>query len=74
MYMKQDLKALGQNIVYIKPISTIDLPAEVRAETGGNDTVFAVHNTLGEQVALVANPGVASELARQNALELVRLN
>lgn len=74
MHSKHDLRALGANIVYIKPVATEDLPAEVQAEAGSLKTLFAVHNAAGEQVALVANPDVAAHLAQMNALQLVTVH
>jgi hypothetical protein len=70
----QNLKKLGQNIVYLKPVLTEDMPEEVRAQAGGATTLFALHNTEGEQVALVASAGIASHLAAENDMQLVTLH
>ena len=72
--MKQNLKSLGKRIVYIKPIDARDLPDSVREEAEGIETVFAIHNTAGEQVGYVADPAMAEAIAQQNALELVQLH
>jgi hypothetical protein len=74
MDMKHELKALAGNMIYLKPIATADLPQEVRDQAGTQETLFAVHNTQGEQVALVANPVVASELAAANDMTLVTVH
>lgn len=74
MYMKQDLKSLGANIVYLKPVDVSDLPQEVQAEAGELTTLFAVHNTKGEQVALVANPQIAAHLAEQHNMRIATLH
>ena len=74
MHMKQNLKSMGNRIVYLKPVAVDDLPEAVRAEAGGIDPVFTLHNTSGEQVAFVADPRMAAAIAQQNALELVQLN
>ena len=74
MYMKQDLKNLGQQFIYLKPVSAAELPEELRQEAGDIEIVFSVHNTEGEQVALVADKRVADALARQNELEVVALH
>ncbi len=74
MYTKQDLKSLSADIVYLKPVETSQLPADVREQAGDLETLFAVHNGKGEQVALVANPLVASHLADQNNLTVVSLH
>ncbi len=69
-----DLEGLSKKIVYLKPVATADLPAEVRAQAGDTKTVFAVHNGEGEQVAIVANPMIASHLAQEHHMELVTLH
>ncbi|SHF21807.1 hypothetical protein SAMN05444339_104137 [Loktanella atrilutea] len=74
MFTKQDLQSLGENIVYLKPVATRDLPEDVRAQAGDLDVLFAVHNTKGEQVALVANEGIASHLAAEHHMQLVTLH
>ena len=74
MQTKFDLEGLSQNIVYLKPVSTADLPADVREQAGDIDTVFAVHNGEGAQVALVANPLIASHLAAEHNMQLVTLH
>lgn len=75
MNTKQELRALGENIVYLRPVDVADLPDDVRAEAAevATKTLFAVHNTEGEQVALVASADVASHLAKANELQLVTL-
>ena len=74
MDMKQELKALAGNMIYLKPVATADLPDEVREQAGSQETLFAVHNTKGEQVALVADPVVAREMAAANDMTLVTVH
>ena len=74
MYTKHDLKSLSANIVYAKPVVTSDLPDEVREQAGELETLFAVHNGAGEQVALVASTGILADLAEQNNLTVVSLH
>ncbi|MBQ2260716.1 MAG: DUF1150 family protein [Loktanella sp.] len=74
MNMKYDLKSFGQDIVYVKSVLTADLPAEVRAEIGDLREVFAVHNTKGEQLALVADRKMAFHLARENDMNPVTVH
>ena len=74
MFTKKDFADLGQNIVYLKPVATADLPDEVRAQAGDLKTLFAVHNTKGEQVALVASEGIATHLAAEHHMQLVTLH
>ena len=53
-------------IVYVRPVPVADLPAEVKAQAGGLDTLYAVHDTDGTRLALVADRRLAFVLARQN--------
>ena len=74
MFTKQDFADLGENIVYLKPVATQDLPDDVQEQAGELETLFAVHNTKGEQVALVASEGIASHLAAEHDMQLVTLH
>ncbi|WP_368344720.1 DUF1150 family protein [Pelagovum sp. HNIBRBA483] len=65
MHTKVDLSALGEKIVYVKPVLVDDLPDEVRNKVGDLKELFAVHNAEGEQLALVADRRLAFVLARQ---------
>lgn len=61
-------------IVYIRPISVADLPAEMRAKVPDQEEIFAVHNAQGERLALVANRALAFALARQNDMTPVTVH
>ena len=74
MYTKREFKKLGENFIYMKPVAPADMPAEVRQEAGDIETLFALHNTKGEQVAIVANPAIASHLAAEHRMQLVTLH
>jgi len=74
MYMKHDLSAMGENIVYLRAVDAADLPDEVRQQAGAVDTLFAVHNTKGEQLAIVTNPAIANDLAAANNMRLVTVH
>lgn len=52
--------------VYVKPILVTDLPREVRAQAEGLDQLYAVHNSDGQQLALVGNRKLAFMLAREH--------
>jgi hypothetical protein len=56
----------GRPIVYVRPVKVSDLPEEVRAQAGGLETLYAVHNAEGEHLALVRDRALAYVLARQN--------
>ncbi|MBU2962537.1 DUF1150 domain-containing protein [Citreicella sp. C3M06] len=56
----------ADRIVYVRPVDAEDLPAEVQDQLGGLKTLYAVHNALGERLALVKDRNLAFQLARQN--------
>lgn len=64
----------GERIVYVRPIAVADLPAEIRAQAGGLETLYAVHDENGERLALVRDRGLAFALARQNDLAPVNVH
>ncbi len=66
MNAKFDLKALGGDVVYVKPVLVEDLPDEIREQVGDLKSLFAVHDAQGQQLALVADRGMAFALARQH--------
>lgn len=53
-------------IVYVRPMRAEDLPPEVKAQIGGQGTVYSVHDAQGGQLALVRDRKLAFVLARQN--------
>lgn len=55
-----------RRIVYVRPVAVSDLPDEIRQEIKGIDTLYAVHDTDGERLALVRDRRLAFVLARQN--------
>ena len=69
-----NLENASRRIVYVKPIAVADLPQEVQDEAGALDLIYAVHNSDGEQLALVANRQLAFSLARQHDYAPVSLN
>lgn len=64
----------GARIVYVRPVRVADLPAEVRAQADGIETLYAVHDSDGDRLALVANRQLAFVLARQNDLAPVSVH
>lgn len=65
---------LGQGTVYIRRVSVSTLPQEVRDQLQGLDSLYAVHDTEGERLALVKDRGLAFVLARQNELTPVSVH
>jgi hypothetical protein len=53
-------------IVYVKTVDVTDLPSEVQGKVEGLDQLYAVHDSDGQQLALVADRKLAFRLARQN--------
>lgn len=75
MDTKLDLKDAQENrIVYIRQVAVADLPDEVRREIRGLDTIYAVHDTEGERIALVKDRRMAFVLARQNDMAPVSVH
>ncbi|MGR3460481.1 MAG: DUF1150 family protein [Roseovarius sp.] len=64
----------GRPIVYVRTVKADDLPQEMRAQLGGRETLYAVHSTEGERLALVADRKMAYFLARQNDMEPVAVH
>ncbi|RMH41363.1 MAG: DUF1150 family protein [Alphaproteobacteria bacterium] len=56
----------GERIVYVRPIPVSELPAEIRAQAPGVNTLYAVHGADGERLALVRDRTLAFVLARQH--------
>ncbi len=52
--------------VYVREVMVADLPEDVQEQAEGAESLFAVHATDGERLALVKERGLAFDLARQN--------
>ncbi|WP_170332000.1 DUF1150 family protein [Ruegeria arenilitoris] len=61
-----ELNAEGDRIVYVKAVDVADLPREVREQAGDLDQLYAVHDSDGQQLALVADRKLAFNLAREH--------
>ena len=70
------LGASHDSLVYVRRVEVGDLPRDVRREAreGGLETLYAVHRSDGEQVALVGDRALAFNLARQNDLTPVSVH
>ncbi len=55
-----------KRIVYVKTVDVTDLPSEVQGKIQGLEHLYAVHDSEGQQLALVADRKLAFRLARQN--------
>ncbi|MGY6634289.1 MAG: DUF1150 family protein [Alkalilacustris sp.] len=68
------VETLGRRVVYVRPVAVADLPEDIRREAGGIATLYAVHDTDGERLALVRNRELAFVLARQNDMAPVHVH
>ena len=53
-------------IAYIRPVAVADLPEEVREQAEGLETIYAIGDEDGQQLALVRDRKLAFVVARQN--------
>ncbi len=56
----------SSRIVYVKAVDVADLPDDLRAEAGTREQLYAVHDSDGQQLALVTDRQTAFFLAREN--------
>lgn len=66
MYTPVDFAAAGNRTVYVKAVDVADLPKEMQAGAAGHKQLYAVCDSAGEQLAVVADRKMAFVLARQN--------
>lgn len=62
------------NTVYVRPVSAIELPEEIRKQVADAGNLYAVHNSMGQRLALVKGRELAFVLARQNDLAPVNVH
>jgi hypothetical protein len=63
-----DIQSAESRIVYVKSVDVADLPEDVQKQAGELETIYAVHDEDGQQLALVSNRKLAFILARQHDL------
>ena len=61
-------------IVYVRSVIAEDLPSELRDQIEDGETLYAVHKSDGERLALVKDRKMAFMLARQNDLSPVTVH
>jgi hypothetical protein len=74
METKFNFADVGDRVVYVKSVAVSDLPEDVREAAGDHDRLFAVHDSDGQQLALVADRRMAFVLARQNDMRPVTVH
>lgn len=67
-------RAQGAPIVYVREVAVADLPEDLRDQAEGLKCLYAVHDSDGEQLALVRERSLAFVLARQNDLTPVAVH
>jgi hypothetical protein len=61
-----DSTAPDDRVVYVREVLVAELPEDVQEQAEGAETLFAVHTTDGERLALVKERKLAFILARQH--------
>ena len=74
MTSQGDTIKLSDRTVYVRAVSAQDLPQDVKSQIGDAQTLYAVHSSEGERLALVKERGLAFILARQNDLTPVTVH
>lgn len=74
MDTKFDFAEAGDRVVYVKSVAVAELPEDVREAAGDREQMFAVHDSEGQQLALVAEREMAFVLARQNDMQPVTVH
>ncbi|UAB87777.1 DUF1150 family protein [Ruegeria sp. SCSIO 43209] len=69
-----EINAEGNRIVYVKAVDVADLPQDLREQAGDLDQLYAVHDSDGQQLALVADRKLAFVLAREHDLSPVAVH
>ncbi|NOC83681.1 MULTISPECIES: DUF1150 family protein [Ruegeria] len=69
-----EINTQGNRIVYVKTVEVSELPREVREQAGDLDQLYAVHDSDGQQLALVADRKLAFVLAREHDLSPVAVH
>ncbi|MEX0307096.1 MAG: DUF1150 family protein [Ruegeria sp.] len=69
-----EINAEGNRIVYVKAVDVADLPKDVREQAGDLNQLYAVHDSDGQQLALVADRKLAFVLAREHDLSPVAVH
>jgi len=62
----ENTQANDNRLAYVKTVDVAALPQDVQESAEGHTQLYAVHNDIGEQLALVADRRLAFVLARQN--------
>jgi hypothetical protein len=61
-------------IVYVRPVKKSELPLEIQAHMGNQQTLYAICDESGERLALVKDRALAFAVARTNDFEPVSVH
>lgn len=61
-----DTEMLEDRVVYVREVLVAELPEDMQEQAEGAETLFAVHTTDGERLAVVKERNLAFILARQH--------
>ncbi len=61
-------------IVYIRPVAVSDLPEDVQEQAEGLETLYAIGDEDGKQLALVRDRSLAFVVARQHDMSPVSVH
>ncbi|MDE0968710.1 MAG: DUF1150 family protein [Octadecabacter sp.] len=65
---------MNDRVVYVKSVDVSGLPDDVREAAGNREQLFALHDSDGQQLALVADRKMAFMLALQNDMRPVTVH
>lgn len=68
------ISGVEPKIVYVRSVKVSDLPEEVQEQAEGLKTLYALHDTDGERLALVRDRQMAYALALQNDMAPVAVH
>lgn len=74
METKFNFADMSERVVYVKTVDVADLPEDVQEAAAGREHLFAVHDSDGQQLALVADRKLAFVLARKNDMRPVTVH
>lgn len=74
MDTKFNFADMGDRVAYVKSVDVASLPIEVQEAAGDHQQLFAVHDSDGQQLALVADRQMAFTLARKNDMNPVTVH
>lgn len=67
MISKYDFETPNEDrMVYVREVAVADLPADMQEQVEGIETLYALHGSDGERLAVVKERNLAFALARQN--------